>query len=140
VPREHPSAPDSLTDELAEELAKVRRPDVPGPRRRRSDREAVLSADVVVGHGRKRDRWQLHATNVGLSWGAGDHPLVVPWAAIRHAHVEGEALVICYAWPYVLDGEKTIRAEVGTLSAYLFSEEIERRMRQLRLAGQPSTQ
>lgn len=121
---------------LADELARVRKPDLPGPRRRRGDQDVVLAAETDVGKGRKRDRWHLRATNIGLSWGAGDHPLVVPWAAIRHAHVEDETLVICYSWPYVLNGEKTIRADIGSLSGYLFCEEIERRMQQLRRAGQ----
>jgi len=78
--------------------------------------------------------WHLHATNIGLSWGKGQHPLVVPWAAIRRVRVDGEQLVVHYDWPYVMDGEKVIHASVGSLSAYLFAEEIERRCREARSA------
>lgn len=116
------------------ELAEARRPRLPGPRRRQSDREPVLAAESHVSRGRKVEVWHLYATNVGLSWGTGEHPLVVPWAAVRRSRVEGDELVVHYDWPYVMNGEKVIRAAVGSLSAYLFAEEIERRCREARAA------
>jgi hypothetical protein len=118
----------------AADARRVRQPELPGPRRRISDREAVLAAEVQVETDGKSETWHLLATNVGLSWGVGEHPLVVPWAAIRRARVEADDIVVVYAWPYVLDGEKTIRTRVGSISAYLFSEEIERRMKALTVA------
>ena len=119
----------------AVELERVRKPQLPGPRRRTSDREAVLSAEVAVGKGRKREVSFLEVMNAGLAWGPHDHPLIVPWAAIRGHEVDGDEIVIRYDWPYVLDGEKVIRASVGSLSAYLFAEEIERRRREERLVA-----
>jgi hypothetical protein len=119
----------------AERLERIRRPQLPGPRRRHSDREAVLAAEIAVGKGRKREVWHLEAMNAGLAWGTHDHPLLVPWAAVRGAEVDGDDIVVRYDWPYVLDGEKVIRASVGSLSAYLFAEEIERRRREERQAN-----
>jgi hypothetical protein len=121
--------------EQAAALDRARKPQLPGPRRRHSDREPVLSAEVTVGRGRKREVRHLEAMNAGLAWGTQAHPLLIPWAAIRGFEVDGNDIVIRYDWPYVMDGEKVIRAAVGSLSAYLFAEEIERRRREERFAG-----